>query len=176
MSDEAGFGGEAQRELPPFDTARLRAVRAERPHVAVIQACFAGAPDYFLRTEGAAAGKGAAESLLEDAEADGQRAVYVLLPRGGGPAVGVLDLHLGNPEPDAAHIGLLLFREACQGLGYGRELVSALEDVLARAGWAALRLSVGDENPEARAFWERLGFAEAGRLDRGVTVLEKSLS
>jgi ribosomal protein S18 acetylase RimI-like enzyme len=175
MSDGAASGGEPQRELPPFDTARLRAVRAERTHSAGIQACFTGAPDYFLRTEGAPAGDGAAESLLDDAEADDQRAVWVLLPRAGGPAVGVLDLHLGNPDPDAAHIGLLLFREACQGLGYGREVVVALEELLARAGYAALRLSVGDENPEARAFWERLGFAEAGRLDRGVTVFEKPL-
>ncbi len=34
---------------------------------------------------------------------------------------------------------------------------------------------MGDENPEARAFWERIGFAEVGRLDRGVAVFEKSL-
>jgi ribosomal protein S18 acetylase RimI-like enzyme len=94
---------------------------------------------------------------------------------GGGLAVGVLDLYLHHPEPGVAHIALLLFREACQGLGYGKETTAALEQALSRAGYHTLRLSVGDENPEAKAFWERIGFAEVGRLDRGVTVYEKKL-
>jgi ribosomal protein S18 acetylase RimI-like enzyme len=90
--------------------------------------------------------------------------------------VGVLDLYLHHPEPGVAHVALLLFRESCQGLGYGKETTAALEDALARAGFAALRLSVGDENPEAKAFWQRIGFAEVGRLDRGVSVYEKRLT
>jgi ribosomal protein S18 acetylase RimI-like enzyme len=73
-------------------------------------------------------------------------------------------------------VALLLFREACQGLGYGKETTAALEDALVRCGFRTLRLSVGVENPEARAFWERIGFAEVGRLDRGVSVLEKRLA
>jgi len=99
----------------------------------------------------------------------------VLVPRVGGPAVGVLDLHLDYPEPRTAQIGLLLFREACQGLGYGKETTAAVEATLARAGYRALRLSVVDENVEAKLFWERLGFAIVGRLDRSVTVYEKPL-
>lgn len=167
---------EPARDLPALDGPRLRAVPATRAHVPALQACFAGAPDYFARTEGGPAVGDAAERLVDETEADDLRKVYALVPLVGGPAVGVLDLHLGHPEPDAAHIGLLLFRESCQGLGYGRETVTALEQALAVAGYAALRLSVGDENPAARAFWDRLGFAEAGRLDRGVTVLEKQLA
>ncbi|HEY6099820.1 MAG TPA: GNAT family N-acetyltransferase [Anaeromyxobacter sp.] len=166
---------DAGQELAPLEGPRLRAVLATRDHVRQIQACFEGAPDYFARTEGGPPGPDAAERLLSDAAEDDLRKVYTLVPVIGGPAVGVLDLYLHHPEPGVAHIALLLFREACQGLGYGKETTAALEQVLARAGFGALRLSVGDENPEAKAFWGRIGFAEVGRLDRGVTVYEKRI-
>ncbi len=163
---------EAQLAL---DGPRLTALPATRDHVAQIQACFEGAPDYFARTEGKPPGADAAAHLVDETEADANRRVFVLVPRVGGPAVGVLDLHLDYPEPGTAHIGLLLFRESCQGLGYGKETNAAVEQALATAGFDTLRLSVVDENEDAKAFWERLGFAEVGRLDRGVTVYEKRL-
>lgn len=153
----------------------MQAVLAGPEHAGQIQACLEGAPDYFARTEGGPPESDAAERLLADAEGDDLRRVYALVPVVGGPAVGVLDLYLHHPEPGVAHIALLLFRESCQGLGYGKETTAALEDALVRSGYRALRLSVGDENPEAKAFWERMGFAEVGRLDRGVTVYEKRL-
>src|SRR5512140_482337 len=162
-------------ELPPIDGPRVRAVPATAALATQIQACFEGAPDYFARTEGGPPGADAAERLLADAEGDELRKVYALVPVVGGPAVGVLDLYLDHPEPGVAHIALLLFREACQGLGYGKETTAALEQVLARAGFDTLRLSVGDENPDAKAFWQRIGFAEVGRLDRAVTVYEKRI-
>ncbi len=161
--------------LPAIEGSRLRAVPATAAHAPQIQACFEGAPDYFARTEGGPPGPDAAARLLADAEGDDLRRVYALAPVAGGLAVGVLDLYLHHPEPGVAHIALLLFREACQGLGYGKETTAALEQALARAGYHTLRLSVGDENPEAKAFWERIGFAEVGRLDRGVAVYEKRL-
>jgi ribosomal protein S18 acetylase RimI-like enzyme len=163
-------------DLAPFEGPRLRAMAATRDHVEQIQACFEGAPDYFARTEGGPPGPDAAERLIADAEGDDLRRVYALVPVAGGLAVGVLDLYLHHPEPGVAHIALLLFREACQGLGYGKETTAALEQVLARGGYGTLRLSVGDENPEAKAFWERIGFAEVGRLDRGVTIYEKRIA
>ncbi len=166
---------QAGGELPPFEGPRLRAVPARTEHASQLQACFEGAPDYFARTEGGPAAPDAAERLLADAEGDDLRLVYALVPIVGGPAVGVLDLYLHHPEPGVAHVVLLLFREACQGLGYGKETVAALEDALARAGVDAVRASVGDENPGARAFWERIGFGEVGRLARGVSVYERRI-
>jgi RimJ/RimL family protein N-acetyltransferase len=165
-------------ELPQLslDGPRLRAVPATGVHAAQLQACFEGARDYFARTEGRSPRADEAIQLLADAEVDPQRRVYALVPRAGGPAVGVLDLHLDYPEPGTVQIGLLLFREASQGLGYGRETYAALERALSTAGYRAVRLSVVDENPDAKAFWERLGFWVAGRLDRSVTVYEKTLA
>jgi ribosomal protein S18 acetylase RimI-like enzyme len=162
-------------ELPPIEGARVRAIPAGSEHAAQLQACLAGAPDYFARTEGNPPASDAAARLLAEAEADDLRRVYLLVPAVGGAAVGLLDLYLHHPEPGVAHVALLLFRESCQGLGYGRETTAALEDALLRAGYTTVRLSVGDENPEAKAFWQRIGFAEVGRLDRGVTVYEKRL-
>jgi RimJ/RimL family protein N-acetyltransferase len=158
-----------------LDCARLRATPATPAHAAQLQACLAGAPDYFTRTEGRPAEPGAARAMLEDAEADPSRRVFALVPRSGGPVVGVLDVHLDYPEPGTAHVGLLLFRESCQGIGYGTETAVALERALAHAGCRAVRASVGDENPTAQAFWERLGYAVVGRLERGIAVYEKGL-
>jgi ribosomal protein S18 acetylase RimI-like enzyme len=166
----------AERQSISFDGPRLSAVEATRSHAGQIQACFEGAPDYFARTEGHPPGSDAAKTLLSEAEADETRRVFALVPKVGGPAVGVLDLHLHYPEPQTAHIGLLLFREACQGLGYGKETTHAVEGALRGAGFRSLRLSVVDENTDAKSFWERLGFAEVGKLNRGVTVYEKPLS
>jgi len=163
------------RELPSLDGPRLRAVRAGVADAEALQAVLEGAPEYFEATEGAPPAAGAAVSMLEDAEADPERRILLLVPHEGGPAAGVLDLYLDQPEPGTVHVALLLFRGSCQGIGYGGETVAALAHALSRAGFHALRASVGDENPEAHAFWQHLGFAEAGRLDRGVSVLERVL-
>lgn len=165
-----------RRELLLLEGPRLRALPAAPEHAGQLQACLDGAPEYFARTEGRPAAPDAAARLLADAEGDPLRCVYALAPLAGGPAVGLLDLYLDHPEPGVAHVALLLFRESCQGLGYGRETTAALEQSLRGAGYGLLRLSVGDENPEARAFWEHLGYAEVGRLDRGVSVLEKRIA
>lgn len=72
-------------------------------------------------------------------------------------------------------MGVLALRPEARGRGLWWELVEALADALRAEGFGALRASVGDENPAARAFWERVGFAEAGRIAGGVTVLERAI-
>ena len=162
--------------LPPLEGARLVGAEAARGDEARLQACLAAAPGYFLLTEGAAAAPDAAARLLDEAEADPLRRVLLLSARRGGRPIGVLDLWLDQPEPGTAHVGLLLVAEAWQGQGYGAEAAAALERSLAGAGYGCLRLSVGDENPGAHAFWARVGYAPVGRLDGGVTLYEKVLA
>lgn len=163
------------RRLPTISSARLRVLPATREVEAELQACLDDGVAYFQRTEGAPAAPDAAAQLLSEAEADDERRVFLLVPREGGPAVGLLDLYLDQPEPAVAHVGLLLLREAVQGRGLGREAVDALSRALRSAGFTALRLSVGDESPGATAFWERLGAEPVGRLEGGVTVYEVPL-
>jgi ribosomal protein S18 acetylase RimI-like enzyme len=161
--------------LPALTGPRLRGREADRADQALLQACLDAAPDYFTLTEGAPAAPDAAGRLIDEAEADPLRRVLLLAaPDAGGP-VGLVDLWLDQPEPGTAHVGLLLVRERLRGRGYGAEATAALERTLAQAGFQVLRLSVGDENPGARLFWERVGFAEVGRLEGGVTVFEKLL-
>ena len=164
-----------RRDLPSLDGPRLAARPAVPSDAAALQACLDGAPEYFIRTEGAPAAPDHARRMLADAEADPARRIWLLAPPRGGPALGVLDLHLDQPGPADAHVGLLLFRESCQGIGYGGETVATLVHALSEAGYHAVRATVGDENPEARDFWEHEGFAEVGRLEGGVTVLERIL-
>lgn len=157
-----------------FDTARLSVIPAVPAEEAQVQACFDAAGDYFALAEGGPADPRAGAELLADAEADELREVLLLVPRAGGPAVGVLDVHLHHP-PGSAHIGLLLLTRGARGRGYGREATAGLERAVAEKGCDTLRLSVTDENGQVASFWEHIGFAPAERLDRGVTIYEKVL-
>ncbi len=160
--------------LPPLLGPRLSGAEAGRGDQARLQACLEAAPRYWRLTEGAPPARDAAERLLDEAEADAARRILLLSGRAG-RTVAVIDLWLDQPEPGTAHVGLLLVPEPLQGQGYGAEAAAALERSLLGAGYGLLRLSVGDENPGAHAFWERVGYAPVGRLEGGVTVYEKIL-
>jgi ribosomal protein S18 acetylase RimI-like enzyme len=158
-----------------FRTPRLVARTAGADDVPALQEVLSGAPTYHELVDGAPAGPDAAGSLIADAEADAERVLLVLWPAAGGPAAGVVDVQLHWPEPGSAHVRLLLLRESLQGRGLGREASAGLEEALRGEGFRALRLSVTGGNREARAFWERVGFAEVERLAAGDTLHEKLL-
>jgi ribosomal protein S18 acetylase RimI-like enzyme len=162
--------------LAPLLGPRLAGREAARVDEGLVQACLDAAPGYFVLTEGEPASRDAAARLLDESELDPLRRVLLLLARTGGQPLGLVDLWLDQPEPGTAHLGLLLVRERLQGQGYGAEATAALERSLAAAGYRWLRLSVGDENPGAREFWERVGFAAVGRLEGGVSLYEKPLT
>jgi len=177
MSEPGPAGGDAA--ALSFATPRLRAEPAGPGEAAALQSVLDAVPGYRLLEE-APEGPEAGAGLLGDAEADPDRRLLLLRFAGGGaaagsPPAGILDLQLHWPEPGAAHIRLLLVREALQGRGLGREVVAALAGALRLEGLRALRLSVTDENQGARLFWERMGFVPVDRLDEGVTVLEMLL-
>ncbi len=161
--------------LAELAAAPVRAVAATVADAPALQAVMDAARDYFVLTEGAPAARDASRALLEDAEADAERRVYLLVPAGARAPAGFLDLHLPQPEPGVAHVGVLALRPEARGRGLGTALVEALAAALRAAGFLALRASVGDENPAAREFWDRAGFGEVGRLEGGVTVLERTL-
>ncbi len=166
--------------------ARVRAVLAGLSDVRLLQAVMDAARDYFELTEGEAAPADAASALIAEAEADEHRRVYLVSARpersgrqaaaeskGETAPIGFLDLHLHQPEPGVAHVGVLALRPEARGRGLGGDLVEALCSALQAEGFGALRASVGDENPGARAFWESVGFAEVGRIEGGVRVMER---
>ena len=52
-----------------------------------------------------------------------------------------------------------------QGLGLARALLAAAEERIRRRGLGVVRLGVGDDNPRARALYERLGYHPVGRRE-----------
>jgi ribosomal protein S18 acetylase RimI-like enzyme len=50
-----------------------------------------------------------------------------------------------------------------QGLGIGTHLISVAESRIRERGLSVAQLDVGDNNPRARALYERLGYRETGR-------------
>lgn len=161
--------------MSPFRTPRLLARPASGDDLEALRGVLDAAPRYHELVDGAPPAPGAAADLLADAEVDPDRRLMLLWPASGGPAAGVVDLQLHWPEPDAAHVRLLLLREPLQGRGLGREAAAGLEDALRGEGFRALRLAVTAENGDARAFWERIGFAPVERLPAGDTLHEKLL-
>jgi ribosomal protein S18 acetylase RimI-like enzyme len=157
-----------------FETPRLSAAAAGA-RAAELQSLVDRERDYFVRLERRAPAPDEVARLVAEADADPDRVVLSLAPRDGGPAVGLLDVALHQPEPGTAHVVLLLLASPERGRGHGREVVAALEAALAARGLEAVRASVLARNAPARAFWEAVGYAEVGRLAGGVTLYEKAL-
>ncbi|MEU6366389.1 GNAT family N-acetyltransferase [Streptomyces sp. NPDC046931] len=108
--------------------------------------------------------------------------VEVLLARGQGRLVGIVITLARHPDPADPDpwIGLLMVDAALERQGYGRRIVSVVEDRLRAAGRTAVRLAVLDGNARALAFWTSLGYETIDhrrdrRLGRPCTVLRKPL-
>lgn len=72
--------------------------------------------------------------------------------------VAIADLGFGYPETDDAYIGLLLIDQSCRGMGLGSIFLEHLIGIARTRDASRLLIAVLDENPRARAFWEREGF------------------
>jgi RimJ/RimL family protein N-acetyltransferase len=75
-----------------------------------------------------------------------------------GKLVGTAALVSPHPEVPSPWIGLLIIDGEQQGHGLGTEAARALEEHLTAEGWTDIRLTVLQALPEARCFWERLGY------------------
>lgn len=112
-----------------------------------------------------------AAERLGEAAADPER--IVLVARAGGRLVGLLDARIHHPEPMALTVAVIAVDRAARGQGAGRALVAAaVETSRGLMEGAAPRLVTGVhvENLSARAFFHRLGLAEADESG-GVMVM-----
>ncbi len=66
-------------------------------------------------------------------------------------------------RPGMGEIGSLAVRAELQSLGIGTFLIEVLEERIRAHGLSAAMLSVEDNNPRARALYERLGYVAYGR-------------
>lgn len=65
--------------------------------------------------------------------------------------------------PDIGTILQLATHSELQGLGLGSALITAAEERIRRRGIRIARLGVEDDNPKARALYERLGYRPVGK-------------
>jgi RimJ/RimL family protein N-acetyltransferase len=96
-----------------------------------------------------------------------------------GPA-GVVAWITPHPCDQCPWIGCIVLRADCQRRGLGSEVLRAVEQLLAAAGWERIRASPLLAQPSAQAFLESLGYAPVEeRLDqdkRRCMVMEKRLT
>ncbi|AWB85615.1 GNAT family N-acetyltransferase [Mycetocola zhujimingii] len=74
-----------------------------------------------------------------------------------------------------AHLHIDLLPDA-QGQGFGRRLVDALRAALAERGVRGLHLTMGADNVNAGAFYERLGFSRLASSTRSATTYGMPIS
>ncbi len=91
---------------------------------------------------------------------------WVLEDRRSGALVGVL--LCSRVSPDVAHITQLCIAPALRGLQLGAYLLSHALSHLTRAGYAAITLTVSEENSAALALYRAAGFVTRRRFDAAV--------
>ena len=103
-------------------------------------------------------------SSVADIERDGfgeEPAFEALIAEVDGEAVG-LCLYFGSYSTWRGTPGIyvqdLVVADSARGLGVGRRLLAATAAVARARGGSYLRLSVDDDNPRAREFYQRSGF------------------
>jgi ribosomal protein S18 acetylase RimI-like enzyme len=69
-------------------------------------------------------------------------------------------------EPAVAFLEQITVAEAVRRRGYGRAMLAALEEILARDGIEELRLNVNRANEPARALYAGAGYEQTGGDDR----------
>jgi GNAT superfamily N-acetyltransferase len=78
--------------------------------------------------------------------------------------VGIVSVYCGYPQEDTLYLGDLFFRPVWQGQGYGTEVVAALEQAAAGAGFRQIRLAVGLKNWLALRFWLKQGYHQITKI------------
>lgn len=72
--------------------------------------------------------------------------------------VAVLEGFQHYPEAGIWWIGLLMLAPEARGHGYGRRLIDGFVKHVVKQGGTAIMLGVVEENQNAYAFWEKVGF------------------
>jgi len=89
------------------------------------------------------------------------RETAVIVARNGRRLAGFAIMQFSDEH---AHLNLLAVAPAYRGLGLGRELVDWLEACARTAGIFDVHLELRAGNDSARAFYEALGYSEAGSI------------
>ena len=104
-------------------------------------------------------GKSSHPSAAEEDFAYARSLVHGIYSRDG-RFIGALEMMRDYPKPDEWWIGLLMLDPKVRGHGLGTRVCRTTFGWLASEGARAVWIAVQTNNPRARAFWNRIGFAE----------------
>jgi uncharacterized protein len=148
------------------DEVTLRLLEGGATEMAELQRVLEAAPTYAQLVTGSPPGPADAQST------------YTILPEGksyedkfvfgvylGSAMVGCIDLIRGYPDPQVAHLGLLLIAEPFQNRGIGRSAYRLVEEYIrALGGCSTVRAAVVRTNEAVLPFWHKVGFAPTGEV------------
>ncbi|KGT72871.1 sortase, partial [Bradyrhizobium japonicum] len=80
--------------------------------------------------------------------------------KGADPVIGYAQFILNNPRDNNPWLGLIMFHQEKQKLGYAREFLHALLDWYEANGYDSLHLGVLEKNAQVVPFYEKLGFRQ----------------
>ena len=166
------------------DALMLRLLTGKPVEMAALQRVLEAAPAYYEAVTGAPPRGALAQSTFTALPPDksyDDKFVWGLYA--GDAMIGCADVIRAYPIRTKAVIGLLLLAEPWQGRGFGRAFAALVEQAIAAwADIATVRVGVATSNPDALAFWRKLGYVETGEVKRAgpeliadVIVLEKPL-
>ena len=69
-----------------------------------------------------------------------------------------------NPAKSSLQLSKLYMRKSLRGLGLGKEAMDYVEDICRKSGTGTLCLTVNKYNTDSIVWYERLGFAKAGKV------------
>ncbi|WP_111828178.1 GNAT family N-acetyltransferase [Acinetobacter colistiniresistens] len=150
--------------------------------IANIQAVFEATPNYFKLIQGHQVEKNAARNDLKAVPTGHPftaKFFYAIYHKE--QMIGCIDILQGYPESSIVFIGLLLFIESHQGLGYGSQAVNFISGLAHTWGGDRLRIAVVQSNVSAFVFWSKQGFVELYRKELSayvapVIVMERPLT
>lgn len=122
------------------------------------------APDYSQAISGTIPGNKAGQSTFEALPDNFNRCnKHVLGVYLNQKLIGVIDLLIGFPTQDKAHIGLLLLSEQFQDAGHGKHTYQELERYIRQfTQIKTIRLSYVETNAKVFHFWNKQGFQVTG--------------
>jgi len=86
-----------------------------------------------------------------------------------GVLIGVVAIREPAAGPEIDHLWVL---PESQGCGVGRALLEQAIEVAKERGWVALRI---ESDPNAQAFYERMGASQVGEIEAPVAGVQRSL-